>query len=197
MKTMIRNSVLLAAVVAGAVTNSAWLPASAEQGSPASQLKINYDIPFHYFYHPRSFYDSAATHEPSREAPARTPVSKKYDAAFVKSKSTAHPAASPVAIPLAADTEPADPVQLLPIAFVAPQGGVPTTPEQKAAQMHQEFGIPASELKGLSMQQLTDLDMKIRTIQRLHSQYRIAPETLVHQPLDALQRLEWKLQQGR
>lgn len=196
MKT-IRNSVLLAAVVAGAVTSSAWAPASAEQGSPASQLKINYDIQYHYFYHPRSFYDPDAAPESSREAPARTPVSKKYDTAFVKSKSTVHPAASPAAMPLASDMEPAAPVQLLPIAVVAPQGDVPATPEQKAAQMHEEFGIPASELQGLSMQQLTDLDMKIRTIQRLQSQYRIAPETLVHQSLDALQRLEWKLQQGR
>ncbi|MGB8957221.1 MAG: hypothetical protein WCC10_17750 [Tumebacillaceae bacterium] len=193
----IRNSVLLAVVVAGAVTSSAWAPASAEQGSAASQLKINDNIQYHYFYHPPSFYDPAAAPVTSHEQPARTPVSKKYDTAFVKSKSTAHAVATPAATSNAAETVTVAPVQLLPITVVAPQGDVPTTPEQKAAQMREEFGIPASELQGLTMQQLTDLDMKIRTIQRLHSQYQIAPETLVHQSLDALQQLEWKLQQGR
>lgn len=192
MKT-IRNSFLLAVVAAGAVTSSAWAPAWAEQGSPASRLKINYDIHYHYFYHPPSFYNPASAPEASREKSAHTPVSKKYDSAFVKSQGTAHPAAAPVAV----ETASAAPVQIVPPAVVAPQGEVPATPEQKAAQMNEEFGIPASELQGMTMQQLTDLDMKIRTIQRLQSKYNLAPETLVHQSLDELQKLEWKLQQGR
>ena len=195
MRKQIRTSVLLAAITAGAITSSVSMPAWAEENRPTSKLHINYDSEYYYFYHPPSFYDPTAAPASTHEETERTPVSKKYDSAFVKSKTattatsaTAQTASEPVSGP---------PVQLLPVSVVAPQGEVPATPEQKAAQMQQEFGIPAADLKGLSMQQLTDLDMKIRTIQRLQAQYKVAAETLVHESLDALQKLEWKLQQGR